>query len=105
MKKWPLLFLLVLSTSTISAAEPSTLGAALYKQCSGCHGADGQNKAFGKSNIIAGQPAEDLMESLSFYQESDFKTHSSTTVMAKQVKNLSDKELTELTQFISKLKK
>ena len=105
MKKWPLLFLLVLSTSFLSANETASVGAILYKQCAGCHGSDGRNKAFGKSNIIAGQPAEDLIESLSFYKESEFKTHSSTTVMAKQVKNLSDKEIIELTQFISKLKK
>ncbi len=105
MKKWPLLLLFVIVTASLSAADAETLGASLYKQCSGCHGADGRNKAFGKSNIIAGQPAEDLIESLSFYKESEFKTHSSTTVMAKQVKSLSEKEVSEVAQFISKLKK
>lgn len=104
MRKWPLLFISVSLVSALSAADNPNLGATLYKQCAGCHGANGQNKAFGKSGIIAGQKAEDLLESLSFYKESEFKTHSSTTVMAKQVKNLSDKELAELAQFISNLK-
>ena len=98
----PLFFMV----SILSAAdEPSRAATIFSKQCAGCHGADGQNKAFGKSGILAGQNAEDLIESLTFFKESDFKTHSSTTVMAKQVKNLSAQDLSELAAFISKLKK
>lgn len=100
-----LLFSFLFSTSLLNAADEPTRGAVLFKQCAGCHGADGQNKAFGKSGIIAGQSAEDIIESLNFFKESDFKTHSSTTVMAKQVKNLSNQDIIELAQFISKLKK
>lgn len=90
---------------SLNAADAPSRAATLFKQCSGCHGADGQNKAFGKSGIIAGQSAEDIIESLNFFKESDFKTHSSTTVMAKQVKNLSNQDIIDLANFISKLKK
>lgn len=91
--------------SFLHAAQDPNRAATLFKQCAGCHGADGQNKAFGKSGIIAGQSADDLIESLTFFKESDFKTHSSTTVMAKQVKNLTDQDIIDLANFISKLKK
>jgi len=104
MRKICAVLLLLLLSSLLQAAEQPSRGALLFKQCVGCHGADGKNKAFGKSGILAGQNVEDLMESLTFFKESDFKTHSSTTVMAKQVKNLSNEDLLEMSKFISTLK-
>lgn len=53
MKPLFLLFSFFFVTSLLYADGPSR-GAVLFKQCAGCHGADGQNKAFGKSGIIAG---------------------------------------------------
>lgn len=108
MKKTQLtLFFMFLALLTSSYAEENkpTTGEMLFKQCAGCHGADGKNKAFGKSGILAGQEASDLVESIKFYKESEFKTHSSTAVMAKQVKNISDKDIIDLSSYISKLKK
>lgn len=104
MRKICVVLLFLLLDPLLNAAEELSKGALLFKQCAGCHGADGKNKAFGKSGIISGQSVEDLMESLAFFKESDFKTHSSTTVMAKQVKNLSHEDLLEVSHFISKLK-
>lgn len=80
-------------------------GEALYKQCAGCHGSDGKNKAFGKSGIIAGKTVEELMERLQFYKEVDIKTHSTTLVMSKQVKNMNTQDLNDIAQYISKLPK
>ena len=80
-------------------------GEALFKQCAGCHGADGHNKAFGKSGIIAGQSVEELMESLKFYKESEFKGQGSTLVMAKQLKTFNAKDLADVVEYISKLPK
>ncbi|ATB68291.1 cytochrome c553 [Sulfurospirillum diekertiae] len=80
-------------------------GETLFKQCAGCHGADGRNKAFGKSGIIAGQSVAELMESLKFYKESEFKTHSTTLVMSKQVKNMNMEDLNEIANYVSKLQK
>jgi len=99
------LTLLILS-SLIYAQEPSTnRGETLFKQCAGCHGADGHNKAFGKSGIIAGQGTEELLESIKFYRESEFKTHSTSLVMSKQVKNMSTQDITDVVNYISKLPK
>lgn len=98
------MFFALLPSSYAEENKPST-GEMLFKQCTGCHGIDGTNKAFGKSGIIAGQEASDLVESIKFYKESEFKTHSSTAVMAKQVKNISNKDIIDLASYISKLKK
>ncbi len=103
-KKIRIVLLFLLLGSLLHAVEQPNRGAVLYKQCAGCHGPDGKNKAFGKSGIIAGQSVEDLKESLAFYKASDFKTLSSVSVMVKQVKNLSDEDLNEVSNFISKLK-
>lgn len=88
-----------------SFLQAQSSGEALFKQCAGCHGTDGHNKAFGKSGVIAGQSVEMLMESLKFYKESDFKTHSTTLVMSKQVKNMNVQDLLDVATYVSKLKK
>lgn len=95
-----LLLLLILITTTY-ADGLSTRGELLFKQCAGCHGADGKNKAFGKSGIIAGQPVTNLAESLKAYKEDSSKN----AVMAKQVKALNPQDITSLAEYISKLKK
>ncbi|MBN1838748.1 MAG: c-type cytochrome [Campylobacterales bacterium] len=80
-------------------------GKVLYAQCAGCHGQDGKNKAFGRSGIIAGQSVKDLIESLKFYRESEFKAHGTSLVMAKQTKTMRDQDINAVAQYISKLPK
>jgi cytochrome c553 len=80
-------------------------GEILFKQCAGCHGQDGRNKAFGKSGIIAGQDAEVLVESLKYYKETEFKTHGTSLVMSKQVKNMNLQDLQDIAAYVSKLQK
>jgi len=99
-----LLLTLLFLTSIMYAQEPSIdRGATLFKQCAGCHGADGHNKAFGKSGIIAGQSYEELFESIKFYRESEFQPHTTSFVMSKQVRNLSIQDLTDIITYVSKL--
>ena len=42
--------LIVLASTTLAATD----GATLYKKCAGCHGANGEKKALGKSLVIKG---------------------------------------------------
>lgn len=104
-KRISISLLATLIFSSFLYAQEANRGEALFKQCAGCHGVDGRNKAFGKSGAIAAQSSEELMESLKFYKESEFKTHSTTLVMSKQVKNMSTQDLTEVARYISKLPK
>jgi cytochrome c553 len=89
-----------------SYAQSIENGEAIFKKrCIGCHGRDGRNKAFGKSNIIAGQPTAALREHLAFYKDSDFNERTSTAVMSKQVRKLDDKEIADVTAYVSTLSK
>lgn len=97
--------LLFLSSSSCAQEASLERGAQLFKQCAGCHGQDGHNKAFGKSGIIAGQSAEDLMESIKFYRESEFKAHGTSLVMSKQAKSMSMQDINDVAHYISKLPK
>lgn len=106
MTKIQAMFLAIFLLSTFALGDDaSSRGEILFKKCAGCHGADGKNKAFGKSGIIAGQDTADLVESLTFYKESEFKGQGSTLVMAKQLKAFSAKDITDLAAYISKLPK
>lgn len=89
---------------TASFAQEVSRGELLFQKCTGCHGKDGHNKAFGKSAVIAGQPINDLVEVMNFYRESDFQGHSSTSVMAKQTKALSKQDIVDVAEYVSKLK-
>jgi len=80
-------------------------GEILFKQCAGCHGPDGHNKAFGKSGIIAGQNIDVIKESLKYYKEGEFKEHGTTLVMSKQVKNMNAQDLNDVANYVSKLPK
>ncbi|MDD3342032.1 MAG: c-type cytochrome [Sulfurospirillaceae bacterium] len=103
-KKIALLVVTLLFFAASSYAEDIKKGEIVFKRCKGCHGPDGTHKAFGKSGIIAGQSIQDLRDSLAFYKESDFQAHSSTAVMAKQVRKLSDEDVLNVTAYISTLK-
>lgn len=96
------LFCLLVFSSFLQAQSN---GETLFKQCAGCHGADGHNKAFGKSGVIAGQDVEVLIASLKYYKETEFKTHGTSLVMSKQVKNMNAQDLLDIATYVSKLKK
>lgn len=102
--KLSILTLLLITSVAQAAVEDANRGETLFKQCAGCHGNDGKNKAFGKSGIIAGQNAQVLIESLKYYKETDFKAHGTSLVMSKQVKNMNIQDLTDIANYISKLK-
>ncbi|WP_458700688.1 c-type cytochrome [Sulfurospirillum sp. 1307] len=77
----------------------------IFKGCAKCHGKDGKNKAFGMSDAIAGQSVEDLIDSMNFFKDSKFEGRGVTKVMAKKIKVLNDKQIEELANYISNLKK
>jgi cytochrome c553 len=82
---------------------PSKNGATLYAKCAGCHGADGQTKALGKSPAIAGQDAAQLKTFLEEYKAGTRNAYGMGGVMAGQMKGLSEKDIAVLADYISKL--
>ena len=79
-------------------------GASLFAKCKSCHGADGKTKALGKSEIIAGQSAEDLTKKLTEYKAGTRNVAGMGTLMKGQVAPMSDEDIKALAAYISNLK-
>ncbi|BCD67615.1 c-type cytochrome [Nitratiruptor sp. YY09-18] len=100
MKKLAVLTLAAAVATTLMAAD----GAALYKKCAGCHGANGEKKALGKSEVIKGWPKEKTVEALKGYKAGTRNVHGMGALMKGQVANLSDADIEALADYIAKLK-
>ena len=79
-------------------------GAGLFTKCKSCHGADGKTKALGKSEVIAGQSAEDLTKKLTEYKAGTRNVAGMGTLMKGQVASMSDEDIKALATYISGLK-
>ena len=86
------------------AAQPGVDAAALFKSCAGCHGAKGEKKALGKSDIIAGWSSLKVQEALKGYRSKKRNIHGMGAVMQGQAAKLSDDEIKALGAYIEKLK-
>ena len=79
-------------------------GAQLFAKCKSCHGADGKTKALGKSEVIAGQSADDLTKKLTEYKAGTRNVAGMGTLMKGQVGSMSDEDIKALATYISNLK-
>jgi cytochrome c len=75
----------------------------LYQKCASCHGTDASKKALGVSNILKGQSKDELVKKMKGYKDGSYGG-SKKSVMASQMKDLSDKDINDLADYISKLK-
>ncbi len=78
-------------------------GAELYKKCAGCHGANGEKKALGKSKVITGMPAAETEAALKGYKDGSFGG-AMKGLMKGQVASLSDDDIKALATYIEGLK-
>ncbi|NPA65455.1 MAG: hypothetical protein GXO11_01090 [Epsilonproteobacteria bacterium] len=76
--------------------------AALYRSCAGCHGAHGEKKALGKSEVIKGWDATKVAEALQGYKKGTRNIHGMGGLMKAQTSKLSDQEIEALAKEISK---
>ncbi|MDA7848078.1 c-type cytochrome [Sulfurospirillum sp.] len=98
-----LLISLVFTSSLYAVEQTSTIASEIFKGCAKCHGKDGKNAAFGRSEPLVGQEVEDLVESINFFKDSEFGKKGVILVMSKQVNHLNEKQINELAEYISKL--
>ncbi len=75
-------------------------GAALYKKCAACHGANGEKKALGKSAVIKGT---DTLEALKAYKAGTLNAHGMGALMKGQVASYSDADLEAVAAYIKGL--
>jgi len=79
------------------------LGQAVFGRCGGCHGSDGKSKALGKSNIIAGQSAEDIEKAIHGYKAGTRNVSGMGVMMKSQVAAMTEDEIKAVAEYISKL--
>jgi cytochrome c553 len=98
MKKFAITMLL--AGSTLLMAD----GAAAYAKCAGCHGANGEKKALGKSDIIAGQDAAKTVEQLKGYKAGTLNIHGMGGLMKGQVASMDDATIDAVAAHIAAMK-
>jgi cytochrome c553 len=88
----------------VTASEDDLVakGQGLYMKCAACHGANAQNPALGKSQIIKGWEVSKTVDALNGYKN-DTYGGAMKGVMKSQVSSLSDNDIKALAAFISTL--
>jgi cytochrome c553 len=79
-------------------------GAAAYAKCAGCHGANGEKKALGKSAVIAGQDAAKTVEKLKGYKAGTLNLHGMGALMKGQVVSMDDATIDKIAAYIAAMK-
>lgn len=97
----------LLKTLVLSAVLVGTslmANEALYQSCVGCHGAGGEKKALGKSEVISNMSEKDLNNALNGYKNGTYGK-AMKGLMKGQVSKLSKDDIASLSKYIVTLKK
>jgi len=84
-------------------ASSDNEGKAVFAKCAACHGKDGKQKALGKSNIIAGQSTDEIIEKLKAYKAGTRNVSGMGMTMKAQVSGLNDTQMKAVAEYISTL--
>lgn len=95
----------ILATVTILGVTSlmANSGEGLYKACAGCHGANGEKAALGKSQVIKGWDKEKVVTALKGYKDGSYGG-AMKGVMKGQVARLDDAKIDALATYISSIK-
>ena len=94
-----LLGITLLAATSLFAAD----GATLFKSCAGCHGANAEKSALGKSEIIKGWDASKTEAALKGYKDGSYGK-AMKGVMKGQVARLNDDDIKALSEYIASFK-
>lgn len=91
----------IVETKTAEANAKTGIDAkAIYLKCAGCHGSNGEKAALGKSQVIKGWDTAKVKDALVGYKTGTYGGVMKG-VMKSQVANLSDEEITALSEYIA----
>lgn len=94
-----LMSLAVIAGTSLFASD----GAKIYNSCAGCHGANAEKAALGKSAVIKGWDVEKTVAALKGYKDGSYGGPMKG-VMKGQVTRLSDADIKAVSEHISSLK-
>jgi len=83
------------------ACTLSADGAAAYKKCAACHGANGEKAALGKSKVINQMTKAEIVTALNGYKDGSYGG-AMKTLMKGQVANLSETDIQAIAEMIGK---
>jgi len=89
-----------IAVDEIKAAEGKTL----FASCVGCHGANAEKKALGKSQVIAGWDIETTTKALNGYKDGSYGG-AMKGVMKGQAMRLDDKKIEAIAHYVASLGK
>jgi cytochrome c553 len=92
---------ILIATSLFACALFASDGAALYKKCATCHGANGEKVALGKSKIIKDMSKADFIAAMKGYKDGSYGGPMKG-LMKGQVASLSDADIEALANHIIK---
>lgn len=78
---------------------------AMFEECANCHGNNAQERALGKSKIIAHLSKEEIYEALKAYQDGVKDESGMGSIMESQVYGLSQEDMRNLADYIVNLNK
>lgn len=87
-------------TTLVAASAALTLSAASFATCAGCHGANGEKPALGKSQVIKGWDVAKTTAALNGYKDGSYGGPMKG-VMKGQVMKLSDADIADLAKQIA----
>lgn len=93
--------MLFAACSAVMAAD----GAAAYAKCVGCHGANGEKVALGKSAVITGQDAAKTIKQLNEYKAGTLNLYGMGALMKGQVVSMDDATIKAVAEYIAAMKK
>jgi cytochrome c553 len=79
-------------------------GVAAYAKCVGCHGANGEKAALGKSAVITGQDAAKTVEQLNGYKAGTLNLNGMGGLMKGQVASMDDASIQAVADYIAAMK-
>ena len=88
----------------VAGGADNAKGKALFAKCAGCHGANGEKQALGKSEVIKGWDAAKVEEAINGYKAGTRNVHGMGGLMKGQVAALSDEDVKAVATYISTLK-
>lgn len=93
---------LLITLITLSSMAMASDGAALYKKCVACHGANGEKPALGKSLVINKMTKGDLVSALNGYKDGSYGK-SMKALMKGQVAKLESSDIDALAEYIASM--
>ena len=84
--------------------QTNPAGKQLFARCSGCHGAKGDRKALGKSDLLASMSKNEIIDALNGYKNGSRNKYAMGALMKGQVARLSASDIEAIADYLSGLK-